>query len=38
MNKREPIKTPLSEIIDYWANHADEHGLSVDWAEAGSHC
>lgn len=38
MNKREHIKTPLSEIIAYWAKHVDECGLSVDWAEAESHC
>lgn len=37
MNKRESIKTPLSEIIAYW-RHVDEGGLSVDWAEAESHC
>ena len=38
MSKREHIKTPLSEIIAYWEQHVDECGLSVDWAEAGSHC
>lgn len=38
MNKREHIKTPLSEIISYWAKHADECGLNVDWAEAENHC
>lgn len=38
MSKREPIKTPLSEIIAYWAKHVDECGLSVDWAEAERHC
>lgn len=38
MNKREHIKTPLSEIIAYWERRVDECGLSVDWAEAESHC
>lgn len=38
MNKREPIKTPLSEIIAYWEKRVDECDLSVDWAEAESHC
>lgn len=38
MSKREPIQTPLSEIIDYWARRVNECGLSVDWAEAESHC
>ena len=38
MSKREHIKTPLSEIIAYWEKHVDECGLSVDWAEAESHC
>ncbi len=38
MGKRAPIKTSLPEIIDYWKKHVDECGLSVDWAEADSHC
>lgn len=38
MSKREPIKTPLSEIIAYWSKHVNESGLSVDWSEAENHC
>lgn len=38
MNKRAPIKTPISEVIAYWEKRVDECGLSVDWAEADSHC
>lgn len=38
MSKRKPIKTPPSEIVDYWAKRVDECELSVDWAEAESHC
>lgn len=38
MNKRDPIKTPISEIITYWEQRVDECGLSVDWSEAESHC
>ncbi|MFC1684118.1 HNH endonuclease [Pseudomonadota bacterium] len=26
------------EIVDYWTNHQDECGLSVDWAEAEKLC
>jgi hypothetical protein len=35
---RGTIKTKISAIINYWASRVDECGLSVDWAEADSHC
>ena len=38
MSKREPIKTSIKEIVDYWSQHQDESGLSVDWAEAHERC
>ena len=34
MSKRKAIKTKIEEIVDYWAEHEDECGLSVDWEEA----
>jgi ribosomal protein L37E len=37
-SKRDPIKTTLGEIVDYWASREDECGLSVDWAEAHERC
>ena len=38
MSKREPIKTSIQEIVDYWKRHQDECGLSVDWSEAHERC
>ena len=38
MAKREPIKTSIKEIVNYWAEHVDESGLSVDWSEADHRC
>jgi len=38
MSKRAPIKTKIDAIVDYWARRVDESGLSVDWAEADTHC
>ncbi len=38
MSDRRPIKTKISEAIEYWAQRIDESGLSVDWAEAATHC
>lgn len=36
---RKPIRTTKEEIIDYWVRQGvDECDLSVDWAEADSHC
>lgn len=34
MGKRQAIKKSIGEIVDYWSQHEDECGLSVDWAEA----
>lgn len=31
-------KTPISEIVDYWASRVDECDLSVDWSEAEEYC
>lgn len=31
-------KTPISEIVDYWADRIDECDLSVDWSEAEEYC
>lgn len=36
--KRQPNKTPISEIVDYWAPRIDECDLSVDWSEAEEYC
>ncbi|MDR0930320.1 MAG: HNH endonuclease [Clostridiales bacterium] len=38
MAKREAIKTTLNSIVEYWGSRVDECDLSVDWAEADSHC
>ncbi len=38
MDQRKAIKTKFKDIVDYWAQHQDECGLSVDWAEAESRC
>jgi hypothetical protein len=32
------MNTTHSEIVNYWAQHQDECGLSVDWAEAEKLC
>lgn len=31
-------KTPISQIVDYWAPRIDECDLSVDWSEAEEYC
>lgn len=31
-------KTPISEIVDYWASRIDECDLSIDWSEAEEYC
>lgn len=31
-------KTPISEIVDYWASRIDECDLSVDWSEGEEYC
>ncbi|MSM41573.1 MAG: HNH endonuclease [Geobacter sp.] len=31
-------KTKHDDIVDYWSEHQDECGLSVDWAEAHERC
>lgn len=38
MAERTGIKTKISQIVDYWAEHQDECGLSVDFAEAHERC
>lgn len=38
MGKQRTIKTSIEEIVNYWAKHEDECGLSVDWAEADHRC
>ena len=35
---RERIRTTIPEIVDYWAKHTGECGLSVDFAEAHEQC
>lgn len=34
----ERIRTTIPEIVDYWAKHTGECGLSVDFAEAHERC
>ena len=36
--KRTNIETKIKDIVSYWAVRINECGLSVDWAEADSHC
>ena len=38
MSKRPPIKTTAEQAINYWIKYIDEGDLSVDWAEADTHC
>lgn len=38
MGERAKIKTTISQAVDYWSKRIDECGLSVDWAEAHTHC
>lgn len=38
MSNRASIKTTIKQAVDYWANIIDECDLSVDWAEADTHC
>ena len=38
MSERKSIKTTISQSVDYWSKRIDECGLSVDWAEAHTHC
>ncbi len=38
MEKRKAIKTTKKQIVDYWMEHADESGLSVDFSEAEQRC
>lgn len=38
MSEREKIKTTKEQIVDYWAHHEQECGLSVDFAEAHELC
>ena len=38
MSERKSIKTTISQAVDYWSKRIDECGLSVDWAEAHTHC
>lgn len=32
------IKTTIKQAVDYWSRYVDECDLSVDWAEADTHC
>ena len=32
------VKTTIRQAIDYWSRYVDECDLSVDWAEADTHC
>ena len=38
MTKRKPIKTTITQAIDYWISNEDELNLSIDWEEASNHC
>jgi Zn finger protein HypA/HybF involved in hydrogenase expression len=38
MSDRKSIKTTIKQAIDYWSRIIDECDLSVDWAEADTHC
>lgn len=38
MAERNTIKTKIPEIVNYWAGHADESDLSVDFSEAHERC
>lgn len=38
MSKRKNIKTTIKQSVEYWSKRIDECGLSVDWAEADTHC
>ena len=38
MGKRDNIKTTIRQAVDYWSKIVDECELSVDWAEADTHC
>ncbi|MDE6584416.1 MAG: HNH endonuclease [Anaeroplasmataceae bacterium] len=38
MSQREQIKTTIQQAVDYWIKYIDECDLSVDWAEANTHC
>lgn len=38
MSGRKEITTTKEQIVDYWAKHEDECGLSVDFAEAHERC
>lgn len=31
-------RTPIPEIVDYWASRVDESDLNVDWSEAEEYC
>lgn len=38
MGKRNNIKTTIQQAVEYWSKKVDECDLSVDWAEADTHC
>ena len=38
MSERAKIKTTIKQAVEYWSNLIDECDLSVDWAEADTHC
>lgn len=38
MGKRNNIKTTIQQAIEYWSKRVNESDLSVDWAEADTHC
>lgn len=38
MQKRKNIKTTIKKIVNYWREHENECGLSIDFAEAAERC
>lgn len=38
MSRRLKIKTTIEQAVNYWSEIVDECDLTVDWAEAGTHC
>ena len=37
MSERKKIKTKRAEIVEYWAAHQNESGLSIDWIDLKNH-
>ena len=38
MRQAKNIKTTKKQIVDYWADHVSEAGLSIDFSEADKRC